>query len=329
MLWHLAANLKYNLHRVNEYSFVPVKIYYFIAGSFKTHIVKRTSIFMRYDCRGLLAEFFSGELWGRSLMVFRKLSMFAYSISHSAIQMVKLAVGSMSKPKLLSIAIPVKRLLLFVFLVLAITSCSSPENEKSEVNLETSVVKIEIEGKRFDVPLRYMYGEAIIKYKRWPTPKKERVKVGALNLSMLLPGLKPYYPEDEAKWKELGPGDRIRVSIAKGKRESDWYQALLKQILENGFYYKEKDAYGLMHFPPKGRLSPLYLSVNERVSIYCSRADLVDFPGCSVRSSYLNGIVLDYSYGVKYLSQWKTIDKKIKKLFDSFAVEEMEKREGE
>lgn len=35
MLWHLAAKLEYNLHRVNEHSFVPVKIYYFIAGSLK------------------------------------------------------------------------------------------------------------------------------------------------------------------------------------------------------------------------------------------------------------------------------------------------------
>lgn len=263
-------------------------------------------------------------------MVFRKLSMLAYSISHSAIQMVKLAVGSMSKPKLLSIAIPVKRLLLFVFLVLAITSCSSPENEKSEVNLETSVVKIEIEGKRFDVPLRYMYGEAIIKYKRWPTPKKERVKVGALSLSMLLPDLKPYYPEDEAKWKELGHGDRIEVTIAKGKREPDWYQALLKQTVENGFYHKGKDIYGLMHFLPEGQLSPLYLSLKEKkVSIYCRRTDLVDSPSCSVRSSYLNGVVLNYYYGLKYLSQWEEIDNTVKRKFDSFSVEDTESMGGE
>jgi len=228
-----------------------------------------------------------------------------------------------------------KRLLTIVFatsvlalVVLQTGGCSDTSEQKSMKNLETGVVRIEIDGHRFNIPLRYMYGEAIVKYKRWPTPKKDRVQVGYLNLSMLLPDLKPYYPEDEVKWKELGPGDRIEVSIAKGSRGPDWYQAVLKRTMEGNFYQKEKNIYGLMHFSPKGELSPVYLSIDKNpIYIYCSRPDLVDSPGCSVRSSYLTGVVLDYTYGVKYLPQWRKIDDALKKLFDKFALEAKRGRE--
>ena len=59
-----------------------------------------------------------------------------------------------------------------------------------------------------------MYSYAVATYGRWPTPKKEVAQVDALNLSVLLPDIRPYYKEDDARWKVRGNGDKAEVMIA-------------------------------------------------------------------------------------------------------------------
>lgn len=107
---------------------------------------------------------------------------------------------------------------------------TTPTQEQSQMNLETGIVKIEISGQHFDVPVRYMYGEAIESYqsRKWPTPKSGRTHVDSLSLSVLLPELKPYYPEDDAKWKVRGHGDRVEVSFGKPVGAADWFENIQK-----------------------------------------------------------------------------------------------------
>ena len=85
---------------------------------------------------------------------------------------------------------------------------------------------------------------------------------------------------------------------------------------------REKDVSGLIHFSPKGYGTDDYLPIDGReLRIWCSRAappDNVPFPGCTVISNYLEGIVLNYSYGRPHLSRWREIDDGIKAMFDNF-----------
>ena len=110
---------------------------------------------------------------------------------------------------------------------------SAPEQQKR--NLESEVIRIELGGRRYDVPMRYSYGQAIEKHGRWPTAKPERVKVGALTLSMLLPDLKPYFPEDDARWKVKGHGDRLEVDITESGGTQGWLHQLHGYLMPLGY----------------------------------------------------------------------------------------------
>lgn len=76
--------------------------------------------------------------------------------------------------------------------VMLLRACQETGQERSQENLETGVVKIDIKGYHFNVPLRYMYGEAIEKRRNSPAPKKECTKEVYLNIDVLLPDMKPY-----------------------------------------------------------------------------------------------------------------------------------------
>ena len=211
-------------------------------------------------------------------------------------------------------------------------SLNRPFEEKSQMNLDTGVMRIEVDGHRFDVPLRYKYSYALATYGRWPTPKKEVAQVGALSLSVLLPDMRPYYKEDDAQWKERGHGDKLEVSIAKpvGGMPAwhDWYEGSLgrtnRLAAEGRFYQKMPNVYGLTHFSEKTGDS-YYAQNGRRLTISCDMSkpppDWHGFysPSCKIRSNYRPGLILEYYFGLKYLPQWKEIDDGLKAMFDKFA----------
>src|SRR5690606_20927902 len=125
--------------------------------------------------------------------------------------------------------------------------------EKSEKNnLATEIIKIELGGRRYDVPMRYTYGQAVEKHGRWPKAKPERAKVGALTISVLLPDLRPFYKEDEPYWKERGHGRRLEATITSFLGEPDWFQRLKSYYFENtkkpGAEISNSDEHGLIRF---------------------------------------------------------------------------------
>ena len=202
---------------------------------------------------------------------------------------------------------------------------SAPEQQKR--NLESEVIRIELGGRRYDVPMRYSYGQAIEKHGQWLTAKPERVKVRALTLSMLLPGLKPYYPEDDARWKVNGHGDRLEVDITDSGGTQGWLHQLRDRYLrgEEQFATRIPDAFGLNRFAVKG-MEDAYFPIGDdlELTISCDQKpenlDQKNFfsPSCRVKSNYKTGIALEYTYASKYLSDWRQIDAGLKTLFDRF-----------
>jgi hypothetical protein len=213
-----------------------------------------------------------------------------------------------------------------LFAILIMISCSSSD-EIGKMNIpEDSVVKIDINGHGFDVPLRYMYGETIEKWGNWPKAKKDRIKVDYLKLSMLLPELRPYYPEDDARWKVLGHGERIEVSVMKpvgGIVGTGWFESSLKRTNDSAsqgrFYHRENEKYGLTRFSEKNG-SRYFDERNRDLAITCDSPNDVPSPSCKVKSHYREDIVFEYYYGLNYLPQWREIDDNLKKLFDQFAL---------
>ena len=146
---------------------------------------------------------------------------------------------------------------------------SAPEQQKR--NLESEVIRIELGGRRYDVPMRYSYGQAIEKHGQWLTAKPERVKVRVLTLSMLLPGLKPYYPEDDARWKVNGHGDRLEVDITDSGGTQGWLHQLRDRYLrgEEQFATRIPDAFGLNRFAVKG-MEDAYFPIGDDLELTIS-----------------------------------------------------------
>lgn len=199
---------------------------------------------------------------------------------------------------------------------------SAPEQQKR--NLESEVIRIELEGRKYNVPMRYTYGQAIEKHGRWPEAKSERVKVGALTLSVLLPDLKPYFPEDDARWKVKGHGERIEITITNALGKPDWFQRYRGKYFAGQDQYstRKEEGHGLILFAGHGYTSDTYFPVDDAIELTMScdkqpkSADF--FPSCNVRTNYRQGIGLDYYFSKDYLLNWREIDQKLKALFDRF-----------
>lgn len=205
----------------------------------------------------------------------------------------------------------------------AISAATADEQKR---NLETNEIRIELDGRHYNIPLRYTYGQAFEKYGRWPSAKRERVKVKAITISVLLPDLKPYFPEDEARWKVRGHGERAEITISDSStRPMNWYKSLRERYTggkEERRFIQGGMENGLMIFSGKGPWDNNYIpeGSSPELLISCRKepksADY--FPSCQIDSNYHPGIFLSYWYSTDYFAQWAENDSKIKQLFDQF-----------
>lgn len=223
-----------------------------------------------------------------------------------------------------------KRIVSWLFLgglltILGYSFFESPLEERNAKNLETGMVKINIAEHHFDVPLRYMYTEAMTKRQRWPEPKPDRVDVGGLHLSVLMPDFRPYYATDDARWKVRGHGEKIELSLKKGDHE--WHlfglRALENPNSDGRFYKKDADRYNLTYYA--GKTGSRYYAKDGRILYVDCGSETPPlkwhgayFPSCSVKSNYKSGLVLEYYYSLTYLPQWKEIDDGLKIMLDKF-----------
>lgn len=231
--------------------------------------------------------------------------------------------------------IAVAAISLFVLVVLIIKWPESKENkmEQQLQNLESEIVRVQLSGQMLNIPMRYMYGQAIEKHNQWPKSKLERVKVDVVSLSVLLPDLRPYYPEDDSRWRVLGHGDRVEISIMKPVGSTEWYQAVRKRIDEEvnkGVTTILPNIDGLLRFKTPLGIKYFPASHGYEISISCDRPELVVSASCMVKSNYRSGIVLEYYYGLNYLSRWKEIDESLKGMIDKFSeMAELKYKKGE
>ncbi len=191
---------------------------------------------------------------------------------------------------------------------------------RSERNLAEGVVRIELAGKHFDIPVRYMYGRAMAYYGYWPTPKSGRTHVDYIDLTMLLPDLRPYYKEDDARWKELGHGDRVYVTFSSYPSiggDVDLIKGNLDRYVKKGILKKEKVTFGLENYVEVNSSfgNKIYIKGGKNwIEISCRHK--VPSPGCRVNSEY-GDLGMSYSYSAKYVDKWEEVDNLLKEKFHS------------
>lgn len=194
--------------------------------------------------------------------------------------------------------------------------------DKGRINLEGEVVRTQISGYKFDIPMRYFYWEAFVKHGYWPEASNKRTIVDAVSLSFLLPDLRPYQLEDEARWKEPGWGEKLQVSIMQPMQGSElWFQSMRERYLtgkEPGTVIRNPDEHGLISFDEGRKKTYFPLDSTVELTISCNLRKEIQFPSCHVKSNYKRGLVLEYSFGLEHFVRWWEIDKALKNVFDNF-----------
>ncbi|WP_373413866.1 hypothetical protein [Ensifer aridi] len=196
--------------------------------------------------------------------------------------------------------------------------------------LANGVVRIELpNGRKFNIPERYLYWEGFVKHGRWPAPKERRVKVEAFNFDALLPDLRPYREQDDAKWRELGQGDKLHIYVhRKDFDATSWRQAYDSEMdsVQRGYAKRLGDENGLIKFldliGKEGELKPYevtYFTPDLRIKINCSYPGTAVSPGCSL--DYVNDDnrnYIGYDFSRKYLRDWMTIHNNVLNLIAQF-----------
>ena len=202
---------------------------------------------------------------------------------------------------------------------------SNQTPEEAAKILDQQVIRVEVGGRKLNIPMRYTYSSNFEKYGRWPTAKPERIKTKSVSFSVLLPDMKPYFKEDDAVWKALGPGSKVSVLITDTSVAPDWYVGLKREYLSgqrSQFYEEKRIVGGLMFFAATGGLNHIYFPIEDNVELVlrCSKEPKrPEFsPHCSSKSNYQEKVALEYVYSRDYFSEWRQVDSKLKALVAEF-----------
>lgn len=226
--------------------------------------------------------------------------------------------------------------LIFVAVVLLVGKMEllGGKMNKQVIDLEGEVVRVDLGGNSLNIPMRYMYGQAVEKYNSWPKAKADRVSVDALSLSVLLPDFRPYYMEDKEKWKATGHGERLEVTVMEFKGVPEKWShtfSLSKEVTASNakLYTKGEDMHGLEYYAGKGGLNDILFSKDLRLQITCDPEQPPESwkgyysPSCYAKSKYIPNINLEYYFSLKYFAEWKKIDGGVKVMFNKFLQKEL------
>jgi len=198
---------------------------------------------------------------------------------------------------------------------------SDEVKKQSEQNLQNGVVRVEIGGHRFDIPVRYMYWQGFEKHGHWPRPKEGIVKVDYITVDALLPDMRPYSEAHRKSFEMLGVGDKIHMTISYQKGHTHRNFGPPPPSSGTEAPVASDEAPGLIIYKDKGKggLDGLiFPSTSYPIRFACFQKKNENSPLCSVTSIYKGGPILEYSYARRYISQWREIDEWVKTLFDRF-----------
>lgn len=240
------------------------------------------------------------------------------------------AVGKgphVQEEKLPSNRVLIWRLLVALGVLVAVFALALNRDEayesRSERNREFGIVRATLDGHHYNIPVRYMYSAGFEEkgyFKYWPEPKKERIQVAYLRVMLLLPELRPYYVEDDARWKMLGYSDKLFIDLGQQGSEGwlKWNLDYVREASPAGFYKQIPDEMGFLTFKTQDGTEYFSRKKDFVFKMTCRDPRSAPSPSCQVKSNYKYGFALEYSFSSKYKDRWKAIDEGLKQLFDEF-----------
>ncbi len=223
--------------------------------------------------------------------------------------------------------------LLFSVLFLCSVILYGCSDSSTQQNNDNTVIKYRIGSLNLDIPLYYHYSIYIQNKKSWPRVKTNRYITNSISLDALLPYFTPWSQENSFEFEKTGRANKSIVGITQfGKMRT------AKEFIEfrNGgreviIPSKNFNKYGLLHYVDKLSVTSknkeewqdIYIAPDyynrEYFKIICQRekTDAKIYPSCRVTSIY-DDLLVEYSYGVKYLKEWEIIDNNIRNLISTF-----------
>jgi len=185
-----------------------------------------------------------------------------------------------------------------------------------------------MDGAKFEVPLGYHYYDSVKRKGRWPSPKQAFSPAGAISITALWPGVRPYSTDSKAEFETPGFGDKINVLISPWGELypiEDWLARMNSgarlQPVASDFpgLTRYWDNYG---GTDQRQGSDVYVrdEAGAHFKMDCPRAEAPS-PACSVIRETGRNLQVHYSFSKAQLSAWREIDRGVENLIESFAAE--------
>ncbi|MBA3930351.1 MAG: hypothetical protein C0521_12270 [Xanthomonas sp.] len=185
-------------------------------------------------------------------------------------------------------------------------------------------VRYELAGYRYEIPLAYHYGEAIKRRGRWPNPKTEFSRVGAISITALLPGIRPYDDSVRDEFERLGYGNKIHLMIRPPGSLYPMDEWLRRMNSTGRLTPLASELDGLTRYwdnhtgQDESKGDDVYIREGEGYFMLRCPRMVAPSPACSVTRTGRDGVEIDYSFSTRHLMSWRQIDRDVDARIDEF-----------
>ena len=208
-----------------------------------------------------------------------------------------------------------------VLLTIFFTGCGGASNE---IDLNQPV-RYTLAGKKYEVPLGYHHVAFLKRKNRWPNPKDEFTNAGAISITGLIPGIRPYEESRRAEFERLGFGNKIHILITPEASRYPMEEWLARMKSSNRLQLMPSDLEGLIHYwdnhtgTDKGKGADVYIKGNGYFMLTCPRLEAPS-PACDVTKLNDDGLEIQYTFSRSHLMSWRDIDSDVDQRIEEFRV---------
>lgn len=209
-----------------------------------------------------------------------------------------------------------------VLLTIFLAGCGVGISQNTDLD---TPVRYTLGGKKYQVPLGYHYVDSVKRNGRWPNPKDEFTEAGAISITGLLPGVRPYEESTRAEFEQLGHGNRISILITPEVTLYPMHEWLARMNSGDRLRVLPSELEGLTHYrdnemsKDESKGTDIYIKESGYFKLRCPRIKAPS-PGCDVTKVSNEGLQIHYSFGKSHLMSWQEIDKDVDKRIEEFRV---------
>lgn len=211
-----------------------------------------------------------------------------------------------------------------VLLTALLSGCAGGSTEGVESG---KTVRYELAGHRYEVPLAYHYSEALKRRGRWPNPKREFSRVGAISITALVPGIRPYDESVKGEFERLGYGNKIHLMIQPPGSLYPMDEWLRRMNSMDRLKPLASELDGLARYwdnhtgQDESKGDDVYVSQGEEYFVLRCPRVVAPSPACSVTKIGRDGVEIHYSFSTRHLMSWREIDRDIDARIDEFRID--------